>query len=141
MRNSALVDVVTVDDSTRERARGEEKRCFGNARVDERPFSGRRPARCAESSSRAELATAICALEAFDVVPRGETSATVEGRRRALGCGSYRRAVCAVFPRTDLMVFENIEMRNPGFLLEDARHGYIQYIRYLFRACVERLRV
>ncbi|KAL0133257.1 hypothetical protein PUN28_000794 [Cardiocondyla obscurior] len=27
------------------------------------------------------------------------------------------------------MVFENIEMRNPaGFLLEDARHGYIQYI-------------
>lgn len=30
------------------------------------------------------------------------------------------------------MVFENIEMRNPaGFLLEDARHGYIQYIRYL----------
>ncbi|XP_029158133.1 protein phosphatase Slingshot homolog 2 isoform X3 [Nylanderia fulva] len=27
------------------------------------------------------------------------------------------------------MVFENIEMRNPaGFLFEDARHGYIQYI-------------
>ncbi|XP_066588242.1 protein phosphatase Slingshot isoform X2 [Prorops nasuta] len=26
------------------------------------------------------------------------------------------------------MVFENIAMRNPGFLLEDARHGYIQYI-------------
>lgn len=32
------------------------------------------------------------------------------------------------------MVFENIEMRNPaGFLLEDARHGYIQYIRYFSR--------
>lgn len=28
------------------------------------------------------------------------------------------------------MVFENIEMRNPGFLLEHARHGYIQHIRY-----------
>ncbi|XP_054014531.1 protein phosphatase Slingshot isoform X2 [Hylaeus anthracinus] len=26
------------------------------------------------------------------------------------------------------MVFESVEMRNPGFLLEDARHGYIQYI-------------
>ncbi|KAK0178762.1 hypothetical protein PV327_007620 [Microctonus hyperodae] len=26
------------------------------------------------------------------------------------------------------MVFQNIDMRNPGFLLEDARHGYIQYI-------------
>lgn len=28
----------------------------------------------------------------------------------------------------DFMVFESVEMRNPGFLLEDARHGYIQYI-------------
>ncbi|XP_076624755.1 protein phosphatase Slingshot isoform X3 [Colletes latitarsis] len=26
------------------------------------------------------------------------------------------------------MVFESVAMRNPGFLLEDARHGYIQYI-------------
>ncbi|CAK9820493.1 Protein phosphatase Slingshot [Anthophora plagiata] len=26
------------------------------------------------------------------------------------------------------MVLECVEMRNPGFLLEDARHGYIQYI-------------
>lgn len=34
------------------------------------------------------------------------------------------------------MVFENIEMRNPaGFLLEDARHGYIQYIRYFPITC------
>lgn len=42
--------------------------------------------------------------------------------------GRVRGVSCELTP----MVFENIEMRNPaGFLLEDARHGYIQYIRYL----------
>lgn len=28
------------------------------------------------------------------------------------------------------MVYENLGMRNRGFFFEDARHGYIQYLRY-----------
>jgi len=58
------------------------------------------------------------------VVPRKKID---EGKRLV---AEVRGVSCELTP----MVFENIEMRNPaGFLLEDARHGYIQYIRYLPR--------
>lgn len=54
----------------------------------------------------------------------------IDGGERLTGEVRVRGVSCELTP----MVFENIEMRNPaGFLLEDARHGYIQYIRYFPR--------
>lgn len=69
----------------------------------------------------------------FNVVPlvRRVPRRKIDGDERLVaevrGVGRVRGVSCELTS----MVFENIEMRNPaGFLLEDARHGYIQYIRY-----------
>lgn len=97
--------------------RNREKRCFGDT-----SFRKNRPTSVLASCS--SIARFKCRARVRQV-QRGEKR--IDGEAKWLGTQPRR-----VSREPSSMVFENIEMRNPtGFLLEDARHGYIQYIRYL----------
>lgn len=104
------------------RKREKERRCLG----DTRSFRKNRPTSVSVSKDSCN-ARFKCARA--NQVQRSEKK--IDGEAEWLSSVYSHRARGVSRGRTP-MVFENIEMRNPtGFLLEDARHGYIQYIRYV----------